>query len=491
MRRWYHFILFIFILILCCNTQARFRIHSQPIYGTQNLAAEINRIIYNTDPDATVGIQIKSMKYGDTLYSKNDQRLLVPASIVKIFTAEAALLYLGPEFKFPTRLFTDAQKSSTNNGVLNGNVYFVHSGDPSLTFNDISKLITALKSQQIQQINGNVYIDNTAYDQNDFGPGWMAKDKQYCYAAPINASIINHNCMSFKIAPAKRPGYLANIISNPNFYVGDIANSVTTKKRRSRSCSIRIAKNEKDELSISGCVSKNRHANGVSVSSVISNVIQYNKSLLQSLFHQFGILVNGNISSGIAPRHSSILAMHESEPLPILIKHMLKKSDNVIAGSLFKKMGELYSAQPGNWNNGSQAVKNILANKADVDTSGMYITDGSGLSPENKIKPAQMMQVLEFAYHHNATNMAFVSALPIAGVDGTLKHRLYNVSRKVRAKTGTLAGQGVVSLAGYAISKDREPIGFVIIVNGRHGYDWKYREMEDKIVTLLTNYTRK
>src|SRR5207247_10741851 len=60
-------------------------------------------------PISLVDIHIKSMKYGDTLYVKNDQRLFTPASILKILTAEAALLYLGPEYKFPTTLLTDAK----------------------------------------------------------------------------------------------------------------------------------------------------------------------------------------------------------------------------------------------------------------------------------------------------------------------------------------------------------------------------------------------
>ena len=63
-----------------------------------------------------------------------------------------------------------------------------------------------------------------------------------------------------------------------------------------------------------------------------------------------------------------------------------------------------------------------------------------------------------------------------------------NLLRKVRAKTGTMSG--IVSLAGYTVNADKEPIAFVILVNGRDGYDWRYREMEDAIVTVLTRYSR-
>src|SRR5262249_31002082 len=153
-----------------------------------------------------------------------------------------------------------------------------------------------------------------------------------------------------------------------------------------------------------------------------------------------------------------------------LINEMLKKSDNVIAGAIFKKLGQLYTHRPGSWENGSLAVSEILSKRAGVDTTGLRILDGSGLSPDNLAKPAQMMQVLNFAYHHDLTSDPFISALPIAGIDGTLKHRMGNIARKVRAKTGTISG--VVSLAGYATSADKEPLAFVIIINGTRGMAW-------------------
>jgi D-alanyl-D-alanine carboxypeptidase/D-alanyl-D-alanine-endopeptidase (penicillin-binding protein 4) len=63
-----------------------------------------------------------------------------------------------------------------------------------------------------------------------------------------------------------------------------------------------------------------------------------------------------------------------------------------------------------------------------------------------------------------------------------------NIARRVRAKTGTISG--VVSLAGYVVSADNEVFAFVIMVNGSKGMTWKYKEMEDKIATVLAKYKR-
>lgn len=454
------------------------------INGTPTLAATINNAIYGVDPNLNIGVAVKSMKYGDVLYTRNEHRSFVPASILKIFTAEAALLFLGSDYKFQTSFYTDA--TSLNNGVLYGNLYLVHSGDPTLTYYDLIDLMDALKSHQITQIEGNVYIDTTAYDEVVYGPGWIWKDTRYCYAAPISASIINHNCLSFHIAPGKAAGHPANIVGSPNHYFSGFQNSVVTKTHRSRACSIRLGTNADSSITVSGCMPKGRYAQGIST--VVSNVVEYNKSLLRTLFNRSGIQVNGSVTAGAAPPNLPVVATHQSKPLSTLITEMLKKSDNIIAGSIFKKLGETYSKRPGSWENGSMAVSHILSQKARVSTSNMNVLDGSGLSRYNQITPGQMLQVLDFAYHDSATNYEFISGLPVAGVDGTLKHRLHNISWRVRAKTGTMSG--VNSLAGFAVSRDKEPIAFVIIVNGHTGMGWKYKELEDRIVTALTRYSR-
>ncbi|EKD72483.1 MAG: D-alanyl-D-alanine carboxypeptidase/D-alanyl-D-alanine-endopeptidase [uncultured bacterium] len=458
--------------------------HARPIYGTQNLVAQINQIISSADSNASIGIQIKSMKYGDMFYTRNEQRIFVPASILKILTAEAALAFLGPEYKFTTKVLTNAQ--ATSNGIIDGDLYLVHSGDPSLTYYDLTDLMVVLKEQQVQTINGNIYIDNTAYDQDNLGPGWLEKDTRYCYAAPINASIINHNCISLGITPAKTSGRTATIVESPRYFYAGIRNTVITKSAKTRSCRFSLNIMDDNSIALDGCMAAGHYSRGASV--VIPNIIKYNESLLTHLFKRFNIRVAGDIKPKAAPTDLFPLAIHNSKPLHILINEMLKKSDNIIAGSLLKKMGELYSNQPGSWQNGGNAIKQILAQKAYVNTAQMNVIDGSGLSRDNQVTPSQMMQALDFAFHNYSTNYEFISSLPIAGVDGTLKNRLKNIAWKVRAKTGTMAG--VASLAGYVVSKDREPIAFVIIVNGHNGNIWKYREIEDKIVTALANYTR-
>lgn len=453
-----------------------------PVVLQGSLGNQLNYIINSVGSSADIGVSVKSMRTGEQLYSRNIHQPLTPASTLKVLTAEAALIFLKPDYRFSTQLLTDAQ--TIKNGVLQGNLYIVLSGDPSLTYNDLVELIQNLKTQQITGIAGNVYIDNTAYDQSFYGPDWVPKDKGYCYAAPISASIINHNCLPFKVTPSKVPGQAAQIGTSPNFFYPAIRNYVVTKPNRFP-CSVHLSSDISTGLEIDGCMPKGKEWG---ISYVVTDVPEYNRALFKDVLNQMSVKLYGTVTFGTAPKNPSMIAHHASEPLNVLITEMLKRSDNVIAGALFKKLGQLYTRRPGSWENGSLAVSQILTKNAGVNINGLRILDGSGLSPSNLTTPSQMMQVLDYAYHNESTNDAFVTALPIAGVDGTLKHRMGNIARKVRAKTGTISG--VVSLAGYVVSADKEILAFVIMVNGNKGMTWKYREMEDRIATSLAGFRR-
>lgn len=453
------------------------------VYGKKQLANALDRITQINPLQTQIGVYVKSMKDGDTLYAKNINKAMVPASTLKIFTAEASLIFLGPDYRFSTQLLTDAKE--IKNGVLKGNLYIILSGDPTLTYYDLIDLFQSLKSKQIHSIQGNVYIDQSAYDKRFYGPGWDAEDKAYCYAAPISASIINKNCLLLKVNSSQKIGNKAEIVTYPKYFYPNVKNSVQTKSKAARACSPQLLPYPNNILSVEGCIAKGRDW---STSYVVSNVTEYNQDLFQKLLRRMNIKVYGNIQFGSSNNKLLMIGTHSSEPLRVLINDMMKKSDNIIAGALFKKIGQLFTRHPGSWENGRVAVSSILSNKIGLYTAGLKILDGSGLSPYNRATPIQMMKILDFAYHHYQTGYDFISSLPIAGMDGTLKHRMNHLSGKIRAKTGTISG--VTSLVGYAITKNKETLAFVIMINTDKNMNWQYKAMEDKIVSALTRYVK-
>ncbi|HVE43558.1 MAG TPA: D-alanyl-D-alanine carboxypeptidase/D-alanyl-D-alanine-endopeptidase [Gammaproteobacteria bacterium] len=450
------------------GVSAGVKVPIEPTFSIPQLSNQLSAII-NTTPNTQIGVYVKSMASDRLLFTHHIDQSFTPASTLKILTAEAALLYLKPTYRFSTQLLTDAK--TVNNGVLQGNLYIVLSGDPTLSYDNIVELLFSLKAHQIQAISGNVYIDNTAYDQRFYGPGWKESDKKNCYAAPISAGIINHNCMPISVT------------SSPQRKQFQTKSTGTTIPQTPYHRCILHVSQHLNGIDIDNCTLRKSIE---SISYVVTDVPEYNRTLFKNALGQLATRVYGVITFGSAPQNLSLVGTHDSAPLNELIHQMLKKSDNIIAGALFKKMGQLYAHQPGSWENGSAAVSRILSTYASLNPQGMQMLDGSGLSENNLTTPAQMMSVLAFAYHNAATNQDFISALPIAGVDGTLKNRMGNIARKVRAKTGTMPLSGVVSLAGYVLNAKNEPLAFVIMVNGTRGMGWRYKALEDQLVTALT-----
>lgn len=160
-----------------------------------------------------------------------------------------------------------------------------------------------------------------------------------------------------------------------------------------------------------------------------------------------------------------MLATSQSAPLHDLLRIMLKKSDNMIADTVFRTIGHArFGVRL--WRAGSDAVRQILRQQAGVDLGNTIIADGSGLSRHNLIAPATMMQVLQYIAQHD-TELNFISMLPLAGHDGSLQYRAglhqAGVDGKVSAKTGSL---GVYNLAGFITTASGQKVAFVQYLSG-------------------------
>nr|MBA2815989.1 Transcriptional regulatory protein BasR [Candidatus Pantoea persica] len=114
-----------------------------------------------------------------------------------------------------------------------------------------------------------------------------------------------------------------------------------------------------------------------------------------------------------------MLASTQSAPLHSLLHTMLKKSDNMPADMVFRTIGHHYFNAPGTFRAGSDAIRRILREKADIDLGNSIQVDGSGLSRHDLIAPDTMMQVLQYIAKNDAT-LDYISMLPLAGHDGTL-----------------------------------------------------------------------
>jgi D-alanyl-D-alanine carboxypeptidase/D-alanyl-D-alanine-endopeptidase (penicillin-binding protein 4) len=442
--------------------------------------AGINEILTHYK-NANVGVQIQSMNSGRILYEYHPNNYFMPASTLKNFTAIAALSYLGPQYIFKTQLLSNT--STANQGVLNGDIYLRFDGDPTLTYNDLQQLLNTLVKSGVRTIDGNVYLDDTLFDEVGIAPGWSEEERNFCYAAPITAVLINKNCFGFVMIPGK-PGQHALIKSSLSNQFVRFNNAVVTSTRKMRSCTLNVRLDNNNTFELSGCLRRNVRSVGFGVP--IRNPQLYGLYVMRALLQHAGLRVTGKIELRRTPPGLIVLAEHDSAPLSVLIRHMLKKSDNIIASALYKKLGAALYGQ-GSWETGRLALAQILGKNSHIDFSQSRIIDGSGLSPDNRITPQEMSQLLHYAYHDTHIRQPFISSLPLSGVDGTLRYRMGNngMLRRVRAKTGTI--KHVTALAGYVETHQKEILSFVIFVNDFSGPNSYYRTLQDKICTFLAH----
>jgi serine-type D-Ala-D-Ala carboxypeptidase/endopeptidase (penicillin-binding protein 4) len=444
------------------------------------LARNIESIINRYNPSLNIGIHVYSINDKKTIYQRNTDQLFMPASSLKTFTAAAALSYLGVDYKFQTKILV--KPYSIRDHVLHGDVYLSFGGDPTLTRQDLAELIAVLSNQGVQRITGNIYIDDTVFTQSNFGPGWMWDERNLCYAAPSSAIAIDHNCFPLTIAAAKGNGVPLTIYKYKEYSFINIINHARTLNVPVDECPLDMHGTEDNTYYISGCLHPGAGSLGMQIA--VRNVRLFAQNIINDLLRQSQISVDGGIRVAPLPQGQLVaLAIRESDPLSELVKVMLKKSDNLIANAVYKKLGNAVFAAAGNWRNGAKAVSAILSNGTGINFKKLSIVDGCGLSRYNMVTPRSLVALLNYVYFSPNIREQFMAALPIAGTDGHLQYRMGAIKGRVRAKTGTMSN--ITSLVGYVFTNSNQVLSFAIMINGFVENPRKYQQLEDDICRLL------
>lgn len=173
-----------------------------------------------------------------------------------------------------------------------------------------------------------------------------------------------------------------------------------------------------------------------------------------------------------APADARVLAQVSRHTVRQAVALMLNRSENNVAEVLYRQVA-LATGQPGTWAGGRQAVTALLASLG-LDTTGLRLMDGSGLSRANRVTALALAQVARLSrLDPRFAVMYEPGAMPVSGRSGTLDERLGRYSTKpsrcargkIRAKTGTLFD--TVGLTGITIGLDGQEKSFSILVNHR------------------------
>jgi len=422
---------------------------------TQRLDSLLNDPMLKT---SEVGITVFNLTTGESLYQYQDEKLYRPASTEKVITAVTALARLGEGYTLDTRL---QYTGNIENDTLKGNLYLIGGFDPEWMDEDLDSLVDVVAKSGIRYIADTLVADVSMMDSVYWGKGWSWDDAPDSFQPYLSPLMLNRGCVDVTVIPTRKDS-MPEVVCVPvsDFY--QVENDAVSHQPQAGK--LKITRNWMQQ------------GNRIHVSGNVTKETTRTLSVYDSknfFFHTFvGRLRKRGIEASVkafaeCPSNdslavSSLFALQR--PLDEVLKQAMKESDNLCAESMFYHLATRFAGKKRvSSGDGTDAIHDFMKQALGFNPTCYSIVDGSGVSLYNYVSPQLLLEYLKYAYCHAEIFRPFYESLPIAGVDGTLEHRMKKgkAYRNVRAKTGTV--KGVCSLAGYAKASNGHLLAFVII----------------------------
>src|SRR5713226_3693817 len=498
------------------------RENSRPITPARNspatlaeLQSRIEEIVRQPALEAGFfAVKIVSLDNSQLIYEQNANKFVRPASNMKLYTVAAALDRLTPDYHFITSVYA---KEKPDKGTIKGDLIVYGRGDPSIAarfnngdyFKGINDLADRIVAAGVKRIKGDLVGDESYFNGAPLGSGWEWEDLQWSYCAQVSELTVNDNAIDLTVKPAEKVGAPCVITSGPPATFMTIANRAATSARGSKS-DLQVYRGlGANTLEISGSLPLGD--NGFSGSVAIPDPALAFVTMLRDALIKRGVKIDGRVRTIDARSGASIvpnplivsapatsprplpfeIASTQSPPFSLIAANTLKPSQNLYTEIILRTLGKMTSTNLSQTNEdaGLIAVRNFLREAA-ASESDLALNDGSGLSRNDMITANATVQLLTFMSKHKYFAQ-FRDALPIAGVDGTLRTRMRGTPAEgnLRAKTGSLSS--VASLSGYVTTAAGEHLAFSMMLNNYPDAAALRRDSIDAIAVLLASFAGK
>jgi D-alanyl-D-alanine carboxypeptidase/D-alanyl-D-alanine-endopeptidase (penicillin-binding protein 4) len=471
-------------------------------------------------------VKIVSLDSAQIIFEQSANKFVRPASNMKLYTVATAFDRLTPDYHFITSVYA---KEKVDDGKIKGDLVIYGRGDPSIAarfdngdyFKGINDLADRIVAAGVKRIKGDLVGDESYFNGAPLGSGWEWDDLTWSYGAPVSALSINDNAIDLNVKPGDGVGRSVTYTTGPpsaSFLT--IVNRATTSEKGSRSA-LRIYRGlGANTLELSGTLPLGDagFVGGVAIPDPALAFV----SMLRDALAKRGVKIDGRVrtvssqtgannmpgsfaaavqSTADAGRMSTLpapieIASLQSPSFAEVAVHTLKPSQNQYTELILRTLGRLQPPNPADSGAGRddeelglEAVRNFLR-QAGVGENDVALGDGSGLSRNDLISANTTVQLLTFMSKHKYFAQ-FRDALPIAGVDGTLRTRMRGTPAEgnVRAKTGSLSS--VASLSGYVTTAGGEHLVFSMMLNNYPDAAAVRRDSIDAIAVLLASFTGK
>lgn len=489
----------IFLLLAACATSP-----FQAPWAPPALEEAISASIDSPPLDqVSWGILAVDGSTGEVLYARNEARKFIPASNAKILVTAAALLEMGPDYRFETAVWPTGEVGPE--GLLGGDLVIPGDGDPTLSerfWEDdeapLRALVDSLVLTGLRTVEGRLVVDASAWDSVPMPSSWMIGNIPWGFSA-VGAPFAVAEGSTRIIVQSTQPGMPARVERFPSGTPGFLEGEVLTV----------AAPDSTAEINVSWLQEEGRHVVWGSIAEGDADTLFISTRLpgreagerLIQLLDSAGIGVRGGLVlvpdsgaplaggcvSGRVRRcnGSRPLARLTSPPLSEVVQGILEPSQNWMTEQLVRALAT-HQGERGSWSAGLDAVSRILEDRVGVDSLDVSLRDGSGLSAYSLVTPRALVGVLR---HLASSPLGPLYREALAAPDeedSTLERRLLDLAGRVQAKTGTISN--VNSLSGYLVTDSGREVVFSILSNGSGLPASAVRERIDDVVRALARY---
>jgi D-alanyl-D-alanine carboxypeptidase/D-alanyl-D-alanine-endopeptidase (penicillin-binding protein 4) len=522
------------LLLLCSGTRL---CAFQPLpHGGATLVSQIDALLkaHPNIAHGRLGLLVVNLENGAVLADENSAHFFTPASNAKLFTTAAALVRLGPEYRFLTVVRASPGWRPGDPTVRE--LRLMGGGDPNLSgrvlpfsksarsgppLSRIGQLADQIVEAGIRVVSGDVVAVDSRYLSDAYPDGWTLNDYLWDYGAPVSSFSVNDNSVQLIVTPTE-PGSLASVELTPEVGQFLLLNQVVTVAGRKDQIEI-LRDPGSEEIVVRGEIGREagmdagreadhdlrRHQEDLAVKDAALFAAQ---ALAAELRHR-GVAVLGRpraerpetaaLSQTAGPSTAASgeasgpatppkppgdelpqVASLQSAPLSEIIAVVNKVSQNLHAEMLLRELG-FAGMGTGTQAAGVAARKAFLAEAGVTEKeTGYVLEDGSGLARQDLITPQSTVALLRYMWTRPERE-AWLASLPAGGVDGSLEHRMTKLSHaeRIRAKTGSLSH--VVSLSGYAEPLPGRWLAFSILINGATAPPREVSGFLDQVCALL------
>ena len=409
-----------------------------------------------------LSVYIRDVNAGQPMLSHNIDIARSPASTIKLVTTFAALKQLGPNFVWSTEAWT---RGEIKHGILQGDLILKGYGDPFLVYERYWKFVNELKDKGLKGIKGNVIIDSSHYRVSEHDRKAFDGQAFRVYNAGVSPLMFNFQATRLMLTPpSDETSEEVNVALYPPSGSIKIDNQLKLVKGRCKRShgKPKLSWSAEKKLIVTGRFARSCKPR------YLMRLISAPKQLAFDAFKQLwvgsGGTFAGRLKSGQVEKKDELFHTYTSPTLGEQIRSINKWSNNVMTRQLFLTTGVNRFGSPATVEKGQDAVLGILQRHG-VDTKGLIVENGSGLSRKSRISARQMAQLLDAAYR-DAYMPEFMSSMSLSGMDGTLATRFKNEDLVGRShlKTGTL--NQVSAIAGYMLNRRGRRLIVVIQQNG-------------------------